>query len=160
MPLAKLLWFKQNDKTLYDKTDKVLFSPKDYLTRMLTGANVADPSASSTCGCMDIRQCEWVAPWLDRLGLDRSMLPDILQPHEAAGYITEDAGALTGFATGTPVLCGAGDAGAAAMGAGIVARDDVYMYFGTTGWIAKATGDTVNKHMNLFHFAHMIKATI
>jgi len=156
VPLAKLLWFKQHEKALYDNTDKVLFSPKDYIIRKLTGANVADPVASATCGCMDLGKRKWEVHWLGQLELDSGMLPTIMQPHEAAGFVTEDASRVTGLDAGTPVLCGAGDAGAAAMGAGIISQDDVYMYFGTTGWVAMATEHIKNKHLNLFHFAHMI----
>ena len=52
---------------------------------------------------------------------------------EVTGQITPRAAALTGLAAGTPVVGGAGDNAAAAVGTGVVERGRAFTTIGTSG---------------------------
>src|SRR5262245_65481617 len=67
------------------------------------------------------------------LGLDRAILPQCYESSEITGHITEEAGALTGLAAGTPVVGGGGDQAASAVGNGIVEPGVVSCTLGTSG---------------------------
>lgn len=61
-----------------------------------------------------------------------SQLADLLPATEIAGQLTEAAAEATGFAAGTPVLCGTGDSGAEAIGSGVLDAGDMLVQIGST----------------------------
>jgi xylulokinase len=69
----------------------------------------------------------------DRLGLDRAILPAIGESSAVTGHVSADAAASTGLAPGTPVVAGAGDQAASAVGNGIVEPGLVSCTLGTSG---------------------------
>ena len=75
----------------------------------------------------------WSFEMMDGLGLDRSILPVCRESSEAAGTITAEIAELTGLAAGTPVVGGAGDQAASAVGNGIVEPGIVSCTIGTSG---------------------------
>jgi len=56
------------------------------------------------------------------LGLERSILPNVHESSSITGRIHASAAAATGLAPGTPVIAGAGDQAASAVGNGIDAE--------------------------------------
>jgi xylulokinase len=72
---------------------------------------------------------------LSKLGIDRELLPEVSESSEIAGYITSEASSLTGLAEGTPVVYGAGDNAAAAIGTGVVEKGKAFITIGTSGVI-------------------------
>jgi len=156
-PLAKLLWMKRYQKDVYDNTAKVLFSSKDFVIYMLTDAFATDPTTGATTGMMNSKTRHWEKDLTEAAGFDAERLPEIIGSKDIVGFVTEKAQEATGFLRYTPVLCGAGDAGASAMGAGAVKTDDSYCYVGTTGWIAVIQEEIKHesKLSGLFHLAHL-----
>lgn len=153
-PLAKLLWFKEQEPDAYARTAQVLFGSKDYIVRRLTGHAVTDPTTASTSGLLHVRKREWAREWLEALGLDVRLLPVITASHEITGTITLEAALSTGWLEGTPVVAGVGDAGATTLGAGVMKEADVYSYLGTTGWLAISTPSCSYREGGVFHLAH------
>lgn len=154
IPLAKLLWMKEMEPELMAAADRILFSSKDYVIRRLTGRSVTDPTSAATAGLMELAGRTWRSDWLELLGLDPGKLPDLLATDDIAGAVHAEAAASTGFAAGTPVLCGIGDAGASTLGAGVAERGDMYVYLGTTGWVAASVERPGHHADGLFHLAH------
>jgi xylulokinase len=70
---------------------------------------------------------------VDGLGLDRSILPVCRESSDVTGTITAEIAELTGLAAGTPVVGGAGDQAASAVGNGIVEPGIVSCTIGTSG---------------------------
>jgi DNA-binding LacI/PurR family transcriptional regulator len=60
------------------------------------------------------------------VGVDREMFPDAVESTHVLGEITSGAAAETGLRTGTPVVVGAGDGAAAAVGVGSVVLGTAY----------------------------------
>ncbi|KAB7704041.1 hypothetical protein F9802_19255 [Bacillus aerolatus] len=150
-PLAKLLWLVRKG----EEPASVVFSAKDYLIYKLTGAVVTDSVTAATTGAMDIRTRTWHSSVLESIRCDQFKLPELLSPDDAAGYVLN--GGSGGFKEQTPVLCGAGDAGASTMGAGAIHEGDSYFYIGTTGWAAVPTKDHSPKTSGVFTLAHVTK---
>ncbi|WP_449355283.1 xylulokinase [Virgibacillus natechei] len=153
-PLAKLLWMKENKAELMDKTQCFVFSSKDYGIFKLTDMFVTDPTTAATTGMMNLHTREWIAEIIETFGLDANQLPKICGSEEIVGYVSASAAEETGFLESIPVLCGSGDAGATAMGAGAVHQGDAYFYLGTTGWAAMVQ-DSFDHKEDIFNLAHI-----
>ncbi len=69
------------------------------------------------------------------LGLDASILPQVYESSEVTGSVSAAAAETTGLAAGTPVIAGAGDQAASAIGNGIVRTGAVSCTIGTSGVI-------------------------
>lgn len=128
----KLLWVRDNDPASYERV-RLLLLPKDYVRFMLTGEYAGDVTDASGVGLYDVMQRRWALPLVEKLGIDASILPPVLESSEVAGSITPQAAELTGLAVGTPVVAGAGDQAASAVGNGIVEPGLVSCTIGTSG---------------------------
>lgn len=156
LPFPKLLWLKENKPDAYQATEKILISAKDYIISELTGRFITDVTSASTAGLMDIRKKCWNTDWMELMGLDSQKLPDICYAEEQTGTVSKKASAETGFAAGTPVYAGTGDAGATTLAGGIAEEGDFNINLGTTGWIACVSGGTMDK-AEVFNLAAMQK---
>jgi xylulokinase len=113
-----LLWLQANDPGAFAEARWAL-QPKDWLRLRLTGNAAGDPSDASATLLFDVAADTWHERLVDALGLDRSMLPDLLPSAEAAGTLTSAAGEALGLAPGTSVVTGAADTAAGIIGAGV-----------------------------------------
>lgn len=156
LPFAKLLWLRENKPLLYDVTEKILISSKDYVIAMLTGEFVTDVTSASTAGLMDIHKKIWNIDWMEKMGLDYNKLPAIRYADELAGSVGKKASFDSGFAVGTPVYTGTGDAGATTLASGIALEGEFNINLGTSGWISCVSNETMNKS-EVFNLAAMQK---
>ncbi|MFC4302192.1 xylulokinase [Cohnella boryungensis] len=155
LTFPKILWLKEYEEETFRATKSFLVSSKDYVVARLTGVCATDPTSAATTGCMDGRTREWVRPWLERYGVEPDKMPEIRASDSVVGTVHAGGAAATGFAEGTPVLCGIGDAGAATLGAGVYEDGDVYAYVGTTGWVASATSGYIDVRSGAFNLAYV-----
>ena len=65
--------------------------------------------------------------------IDPALLPPLYESCQVAGRITAQAAAATGLIPGTPVVAGAGDNAAAAVGTGVVEAGKAFTTLGTSG---------------------------
>lgn len=128
----KLLWVRDHDPASYEKTRTMLL-PKDYVRFRLTGEFAADVSDASGTALFDVVNRRWADPLISKIGVDRSILPEAVESSELAGTISETAARETGLKAGTPVVAGAGDQAASAVGNGIVQNGLVSCTIGTSG---------------------------
>ncbi|WP_162990176.1 xylulokinase [Mesobacillus foraminis] len=154
-PVAKLVWLKTH--ALPAEKVHVVFSAKDYIIYKMTGAILTDHVTAATTGLMNIETRKWQTEFMGVLGLNEVFhLPKLASPGQVAGKMNEAGAGQTGFRRGTPVLCGAGDAGASTLGAGAINEGDCYLYIGTTGWMAIPTKDGSPKENGIFTLAHAV----
>ncbi|HMF78080.1 MAG TPA: xylulokinase [Bryobacteraceae bacterium] len=130
--LPKLLWVRDNEPQHFAAVRKILL-PKDYLRFKLTGEFATDVSDASGTALFDVVNRRWSAEMTSGLGLDASILPEARESSQITGKVTAQAAAATGLAPGTPVVAGAGDQAASAIGNGIVAAGTVSCTIGTSG---------------------------
>ncbi|WP_372632445.1 FGGY-family carbohydrate kinase [Cohnella sp.] len=155
LTFPKILWLKEREEETFRSARSFLVSSKDYVIARLTGECVTDPTSAATTGCMDARARSWVGDWLERYGVDAGKMPRIAPSDSIVGNIGAQGAAETGFAEGTPVLCGIGDAGAATLGAGVYEEGEVYAYVGTTGWVAGASSGYIDVESGAFNLAYV-----
>ena len=128
----KLLWVRDHDPASYERARKMLL-PKDYVRFMLTGERIGDVSDASGTALYDVVNRRWALPLAEKIGVDAALLPPVYESAQTAGRITASAAEQTGLAEGTPVVAGAGDQAASAVGNGIVEPGLVSCTIGTSG---------------------------
>ncbi len=138
---GKILWVKRNEPELYVQCRHILL-PKDYLRYKLAGVFATEVSDASGMNLLDVPKRCWSGEVLEKLGIDDALLPAMHESTDIAGHVTAEAAALTGLAAGTPVVGGAGDNAAAAVGTGVVQSGRAFTTIGTSGVIF-AHSDTV-----------------
>jgi xylulokinase len=128
----KLLWVRDHDPASYQRARKMLL-PKDYVRFMLTSEHIGDVSDASGTALYDVVNRRWALPLAERIGVDKALLPPVYESAQVAGKVTAAAAEWTGLAAGTPVVAGAGDQAASAVGNGIVEAGLVSCTIGTSG---------------------------
>jgi len=129
---GKILWVRNNEPENYKRCRTILL-PKDYLRFKLTGKFGMETADASGMNMLDINTRNWSAEVLGKLRVDAKMLPRVRESYEIAGHITPEAARLTGLKEGTPVVYGAGDNAAAAVGTGVVVDGKAFVTIGTSG---------------------------
>lgn len=130
--LPKLLWVRDNEPWNFGRVRKLLL-PKDYVRFRLTGEYASEVSDASGTALFDVVTRRWSADMIERLKLDREILPKVYESNEVTGLVTAEAAAATGLKEGTPVVGGGGDQAASAVGNGIVEPGIVSCTLGTSG---------------------------
>ncbi len=128
----KLLWVRDNDPASYERARQVLL-PKDYIRFRLTGEFAGDVSDASGTALFDVVHRRWADTLIEKLGIDRGLLPPVVESPEMTGRVSERVAKTTGLKAGTPVVGGAGDQAAGAVGNGIVEPGLVSATIGTSG---------------------------
>ncbi|MBI9108947.1 MAG: FGGY-family carbohydrate kinase [Spirochaetales bacterium] len=158
--LSKLLWIKNHSPEIYRRTNKVI-QAKDYIVYKLTGNILTDYSDASGTNMFDLSSFDWSDTILSITGINRDILPDTAASTDIAGKVSLEAAAETGLLPGTPVVLGAGDGICACLGAGCVAENDAYLYFGSSAWIGLTKDKPYHDaNMNTFNWAHIDRGRI
>ena len=130
--LPKLLWVRDHEPRNFERVRQVLL-PKDYVRFQLTGEFAGDVSDASGTALFDVVNRRWSHELIGRLGLESSILPRVYESSEITGHVSDAAARATGLHAGTPVVAGAGDQAASAIGNGIVEPGVVSCTIGTSG---------------------------
>ena len=131
-PLAKLLWFHEQEPKLCEQVGHWV-GIKDYVLLRLSGALVTDHSVASGTGLMDIHRLEWDAEALSIAAVVEEQLPQLVPTTTVLPGITASAAAVTGLPIDTPVVVGAGDGPLANLGLGAVRPGVAACSIGTSG---------------------------
>jgi xylulokinase len=152
---AKLLWIRENEPDIYQKSYKIL-QAKDYLNYRLTGNMVTDYSDASGTNLFDIMKKCWCKELLLAWDISEDLLPEPFPSTAKAGVVTAEAALETGLLPGTPVIIGGGDGSCACVGAGVVEEGSAYNVLGTSSWISKASHTPLfDKEMRTFNWVHL-----
>ena len=136
--LSKLLWVRNNEPKNYNRINKVLL-PKDYIRFKLTGIFATEVSDASGMQMLDINKRNWSDELLNDLEIDKGILADVYESIVVSGHVTEEASELTSLQKGTPVVGGAGDQAAGAIGNGIVREGVISTVIGSSGVVFAST---------------------
>ncbi len=155
--LPKLLWVRDNEPRLYDRIRKILL-PKDYVRFQLTGEYATDVSDASGTALFDVVHRRWSHALAAKLNIDRDILPYVYESADISGRISEQAAESTGLKAGTPVVAGAGDQAASAVGNGIVEPGAVSCTIGTSGVVFAFTQNPAYDPEGRVHtFCHAVQ---
>lgn len=136
--LPKLLWVREREPEVWARVRSVLL-PKDYVRLRLTGGKATDVADASGTLLFDVGRRRWSDEMLDLNELDARLLPEVFESAEVAGRVSAAGAEATGLREGTPVVAGAGDQAAGAVGMGLVRPGAVSATVGTSGVVFAAT---------------------
>jgi xylulokinase len=154
--LTKLLWVKEHQPEIFAKIRHIL-CPKDYVRYKLTGEFAIDVQEASGTLLLDVTHRRWSKEVAEAAGIPESWLPKVYESQEVCARISESAAAVTGLAVGTPVVAGAGDQGAGAVGMGILQPGAVSATIGTSGVVFAATAAPTKDPKGRLHtFCHAV----
>lgn len=156
---SKVMWVKNNEPQVFEKVKKILL-PKDYIRFKLTGEFATEVSDASGMQFMDISNRKWSKEVLDKLGIDISLLGELYESQEVSGKVHGTAAQLTGLKEGTPVVGGAGDQAAGAVGNGIVRDGVISSTIGTSGVVFAFSKDvSIDPKGRVHTFCHAVPNT-
>ncbi len=156
LTLTKLLWVREHQPEIYARIAHVL-CPKDYVRYRLTGTYAMDVQEASGTLLLDVAHRRWSLELAGAAHVKEEWLPELFESPEVCAKIAEQAAALTGLVAGTPVVAGAGDQGAGAVGMGILEPGAVSVTIGTSGVVFAATAKPLlDKGGRLHTFCHAV----
>jgi xylulokinase len=138
--LPKLLWVRDHEPEVWARVRTVLL-PKDYVRLRLTGERATDVADASGTLLLDVAARRWSPEMLAAAEIEESLLPRVFESQEVTGRVSAEGAEATGLLEGTPVVAGAGDQAAGAVGMGIVRAGAVSATIGTSGVVFAATGE-------------------
>ena len=134
----KILWVREHEPQIFRAAATMLL-PKDFLRYRLTGALATDVADASGTSLFDVGKRRWSQEILDALDVPHTWLGEVSESPMASSTINKLAAEACGLVEGTPVVAGAGDQAAEAVGCGIVADGQVSVTIGTSGVVFRAT---------------------
>jgi xylulokinase len=154
--LTKLLWVRENEPRSWERVAHVML-PKDYVRFQLTGERAIDMADASGTLLLDVAKRKWSSEVLSRTGIDQQLLPNLFESPEVCGRVSARGAEATSLKIGTPVVAGAGDQAAGAVGMGIVRPGTVSATIGTSGVVFAATdGPALDPKGRIHTFCHAI----
>lgn len=155
----KLLWVRRHEPAVWKRVRTVLL-PKDWLRLRLTGEKVAEMSDGAGMLLMDVARRRWSKKLLAACDIDETYLGRLIEGCEVAGAVTAAAARELGLPAGIPVVGGAGDQAAGAVGAGCVRPGQTTIALGTSGVVFTTTaGYSPEKDGRLHTFCHALPDT-
>ncbi len=130
---AKIVWLREHEPRLFERT-RWIHSACGYLVFRLTGEHVLDYATASPrfSPMYNVHTMAWDSAICAEVGIDPQLLPRLQWGTEIAGELTAQAARETGLAEGTPVITGACDALAEAVGSSAVGDGEASLLYGTT----------------------------
>ncbi|HSC45008.1 MAG TPA: xylulokinase [Candidatus Acidoferrum sp.] len=154
--LTKILWVRENEPQLWARVRYIML-PKDYVRFRLTGDRAIDQADASGTLLLDVANRKWSREILSGTGIDENFLPQLFESPDVCGRLNAEGAAATGLKVGTPVVAGAGDQAAGAVGMGIVRAGVVSATIGTSGVVFAATDrPALDPRGRLHTFCHAI----
>jgi xylulokinase len=134
----RLRWIEKHEPHVFRKI-ATAFGSYDYINWRLTGERAVEKNWALEGGLVNLASGTIADDLVSLAHIPRGALPRKSTSHEVLGHVTAKAAAETGLMEGTPVVGGAADLIASALGAGITQKGDVLLKFGGSVDILIAT---------------------
>jgi xylulokinase len=130
----KLIWMYKNEPHVLKRAAQMLL-PKDYVRFRLSGTYATDVADASGTGWLNVNTRDWESEISLGLGIVKAAnwLPDVWESPDVCAKIDDGGARATGLCTGTPIVAGAGDQAAEAVGLGAIRDGEVSVAIGTSG---------------------------
>ncbi len=134
--------------------DRLLLVP-DLVAYWLTGREVAERTNASTTGLLDLRTGTWDDDVLQRVGIERSLLADLVDPGATIGTLLPEVGDQVG-SPGLPVVAvGSHDTASAVVGVPFERAESAYISLGTWGLVGlELDRPVLTEESRLANFTH------
>ena len=130
VPIAKLLYIRRNNPSVYERVYKFLLL-EDYLIFRLTGQFVSEKSLQSSTGWYDITGDKLFDKVFEICNIEKEKIPQILPCGTDVGVVTNEAAKITGLYKNTHIITAAMDQISSAIGAGNIKEGIVTETTGT-----------------------------
>lgn len=152
--IGKILWLQTHQPEIYSKTKKFL-DAKDFIIYQLTGNMVTSVDIAVIWWMLDTRKNrnQWHPKLCKLAKIGVEQLAEVKESAAIAGQLTDTAAELTGLLPGTPIINGAGDLSAAALGSGAIDDGELHISVGTSGWVA---GHFTKRKIDIAHYTGCI----
>jgi len=155
--LPKIIWLKNKEPENFENVKMVLL-PKDYIRFRLTGEFATEVSDASGTVMFDVAERKWSKEIIEKIGLDFEYIPECFESEVVSGRVNNIGAKETGLKSGTPIVGGAGDNAAGALGSGIVEPGLIFSTIGTSGVVFAYSNEPVADKFNRLHtFCHAVK---
>ena len=135
---AKLRWIERHEPEVFARISTV-FGSYDYINWRLTAERAVEQNWALEAGFIDLATHAIDDALVALAHIPRAALPRKVASHEILGVVSDRGAAESGLEPGTPVIGGAADHIASALGAGVVGAGDVLLKFGGSVDILTAT---------------------
>ena len=129
--LPKLLHCARREPALFARCRRIVHQTDWGLALLCGRYDVTDISTALKTGA-DPVAVGWPAAISERLGIARTLLPEIVLPGTIVGAVTAAAAAATGLSAGTPVVAGCTDGVAGCLASGAKDAGSLNVTLGTT----------------------------
>ena len=154
--LTKFLWVREIEPQNWARVKHVML-PKDYVRFRLTGERAIDMADASGTLLLDVAHRRWSKEVLAKTAIDEKLLPALFESPEVCGKVSATGAEATSLRPGTPVVAGAGDQAAGAVGMGIARVGAVSATIGTSGVVFASTDRPAMDPAGRLHtFCHAI----
>ena len=152
---SKLAWVKENEPETYAKIHKFML-PGDFIAFRFSGDITTTISGLSEGIFWDFKKSEPSAMVLDHYGIDKGLVPDILETFGLQGKVSKKGAKESGLLEGTPILYRAGDQPNNALSLNVFQPGEVATTGGTSGVLYAITDSLVaTEGIKLNNFAHV-----
>ncbi|MCL5070484.1 MAG: FGGY family carbohydrate kinase [Actinobacteria bacterium] len=128
-----LYWLKEKRSDIFKKIHKVLYV-NDYMSKVLTGANIQDPSNASITLFYNIKKGKWDSEILDLIGLKEDNFSKVKNSGEILGFLTDDICNKLNIEGKVAIVNGGHDQYCSALGAGVLDENEILLATGTA-WV-------------------------
>jgi len=128
--LTKLMWIKDNQRDLYDRTEKFLHW-SGFVSYLLGGEAMVDYSLANRTLLFDIDNGVWSDTLIDKAGLDKDKLPPTAPSGKVIGRVDKRLAAELGLNGAIAIVTGAHDQCANGIGCGVTQEGQAMYGMGT-----------------------------
>jgi len=154
----KIEWVRKYEKENFSAIQKILL-PKDYLRLKWSGEFATDTSDASGTMWLNTKKRSWSMDALEISGISSQQLPELFEGNQITGKISKSSSEKLGIPM-IPIVAGAGDQAAGAIGSSVITPDDASLVLGTSGVIFLVTdGFLPNLKHGVHAFCHAVPQT-
>lgn len=152
---SKLKWVKENEPEIYAQIYKMML-PGDFIAYKLSGVVNTTISGLSEGILWDFKKDSIADLILEHYGLEKDMIPDIVDTFSVQSKVNEKGANESGLSTGTPILYRAGDQPNNALTLNVFNPGEVAATGGTSGVVYAVTDNlSVKESSRVNNFAHV-----
>ncbi len=134
-------WIRENEPEIWEKTDKFLML-SGYLTYRLTGEFTDSHASQAGHVPYDYKHKRWMGKHHIKhciFNIDRSMLPELVEPGEELGRISKEAAERSGIKEGLPLIASGSDKSCETLGSGAIYKNMANLSYGSAASIQITT---------------------
>ncbi|RNF49016.1 xylulokinase [Marinomonas hwangdonensis] len=151
----KIRWVQENEPEVFAKLAHVLL-PKDYLAFRLTGVMSSDCSDAAGTLWLNPQTRQWDDDLLAATGLTQANMPKVYEGCDLVGTLSEAIAQELGLPL-LPVVAGAGDNAAGAVGMGVTNPGQGFISLGTSGvYFTVSESHKANPQNTVHAFCHAL----